>query len=186
MNPFPWRQFMSTWRRPSLIDTPPNRTPLTIRRMDAADLGQVIAIDQRSFSLPWPISSFQYELAHNESSRCWVAEIQSETGAKVVAMAVVWFIIDELHIATIAVMPEYRGRKIGQKLLAALLVDAVKAGAQHAFLEVRETNIAARSMYQKFGFQEVGKRPHYYSDTQEDAVLMNLEPIDLKVIESLE
>ena len=115
-----------------------------------------------------------------------MAEIQSENGPKVIGMAVVWFIIDEVHIATIAVMPEYRGRKIGQKLLAVLLKDAVMAGAQHAFLEVRETNLAARSMYQKFGFQEVGKRPHYYSDTQEDAVLMNLEPIELQGIESLE
>lgn len=103
-----------------------------------------------------------------------------------VAMAVVWFIIDEVHIATIAVDPDYRRLKIGQKLLAAILKDALAMGAQHAFLEVRETNIAARSMYRRFGFQEVGKRPHYYSDSQEDGILMNLEPINGSVLEDLE
>jgi ribosomal-protein-alanine N-acetyltransferase len=154
--------------------------------MKQADLEQVIAIDQKSFSLPWPESSFQYELNHNDSSRCWVAEIWSAGGPVIVAMAVVWFIIDEVHIATIAVDPEYRRLKIGQKLLAAILRDALSLGAQHAFLEVRETNIAARAMYRRFGFLEVGKRPHYYSDTQEDAILMNLEPIDGSVLEDLE
>lgn len=101
-------------------------------------------------------------------------------------MAVVWFIVDEVHIATIAVDLEYRRMRIGQKLLAAILKDALVSGARHAFLEVRETNTAAREMYRKFGFVEVGKRPHYYSDTHEDAILMNLEPIEAGMFEGLE
>lgn len=152
--------------------------------METTDLDQVVAIDQASFSLPWPASSFQFELNQNQSSRCWVAEYPSGSNAKVIAMAVVWFIIDEVHIATIAVLPEFRRMKIGQKLLAAILKDAVASGAAHAFLEVRATNQAARAMYQKFGFRDVGKRPHYYSDTLEDAILMNLEPIDPLIYEA--
>ncbi len=145
-----------------------------------------MAIDRISFTLPWPPSSFQYELTHDDTSRCWVAEYPSgELDAKVIGMAVVWFIIDEIHIATIAVLPEFRKMKVGEKLMAALLKDAVKSGAVHAFLEVRETNQAARVMYAKFGFKEVGIRPHYYSDTQEDAVLMNLEPIESEFLDSL-
>jgi ribosomal-protein-alanine N-acetyltransferase len=151
---------------------------VVIRKMEAADLDQVVAIDQVSFSLPWPASSFKYELNQNQTSRCWVAEFPAgDPEARVIAMAVVWMIIDELHIATIAVLPEFRHLRVGQKLLGVILKDAVNLGAVNAFLEVRETNRAARAMYQKFGFKEVGKRPHYYSDTQEDAILMNLEPI---------
>lgn len=112
--------------------------------------------------------------------------METPAGPVVAAMAVVWFIIDEVHIATIAVDPDYRRRKIGQKLLAAILKDALISGAKHAFLEVRESNASARTMYRRFGFQEVGKRPHYYSDTQEDAVLMNLEPMDGIVLDDFE
>jgi len=154
--------------------------------MQAADLDQVIEIDRLSFSLPWPVSSFQYELTHDQTSRCWVAEYPAgNPAARLMGMAVVWFIIDEVHIATIAVLPEYRQMKIGQKLLAVILKDAVGSGAVHAFLEVRETNKAARAMYAKFGFKEVGVRPHYYSDTQEDAVLMNLEPIESNFLDAV-
>jgi ribosomal-protein-alanine N-acetyltransferase len=154
--------------------------------MVQTDLEQVIAIDQRSFTLPWPASSFDYELHHNEASRCWVAELESEDNRKVVAMAVIWFIIDEAHIATIAVDPDYRSRGIGQKLLAAVLKDAAESGAKLAFLEVRRSNTAARAMYRKFGFQEVGVRPHYYGDNFEDAIMMNLDPIDEALLEELD
>jgi len=101
--------------------------------MEQADLEQVIAIDQKSFTLPWPVSSFQYELAHNDTSRCWVAEVEIEGKRRIAAMAVAWLILDEVHIATIAVEPEYRRMKIGQKLLIAILKDAQASGARHAF-----------------------------------------------------
>jgi len=154
--------------------------------MELTDLEQVIEIDQRSFSLPWPVSSFQYEISKNKASRSWVAELEENSGSKVVGMAVAWLILDEVHIATIAVLPEFRRMRIGQKLLSALLEDAASAGAKAAFLEVRDSNIAARRMYRKYGFLDVSRRPHYYSDNQEDAILMNLEPINLQVIKALE
>ena len=127
---------------------------VVIRKMTAADLDQVVAIDQVSFSLPWPASSFKYELNQSQTSRCWVAEYPAgEPEARVIGMAVVWMIIDELHIATIAVLPEYRQMRVGQKLLGVILKDGVTQGAVNAFLEVRETNQAARAMYQKFRIQ---------------------------------
>jgi ribosomal-protein-alanine N-acetyltransferase len=115
-----------------------------------------------------------------------VAEVEIEGKRRIAAMAVAWLILDEVHIATIAVEPEYRRMKIGQKLLIAILKDAQASGARHAFLEVRETNLAARKMYLKLGFEEAGKRPHYYSDTQEDAILMNLDTIDAALLEWLD
>lgn len=105
---------------------------------------------------------------------------------RIAAMAVVWFIIDEVHIATIAVHPDFRQMKIGQQLLAHVIDSAAGEGALHAFLEVRERNQAARKMYQKFGFVEVGVRPRYYSDTGEDAILMNLDGIHPGMFESFE
>lgn len=173
-------------RRRSLTDPILDPAKVVIRKMELADLDQVVAIDQVSFSLPWPASSFKYELNQNQTSRCWVVEYPAcEPEARIIAMAVVWMIIDELHIATIAVLPEFRQMSVGQKLLGVILKDGLKQGVVNAFLEVRETNRAARAMYQKFGFKEVGKRPHYYSDTQEDAILMNLEPIQPELLDAV-
>lgn len=160
---------------------------MIIRKMTGADLAQVVEIDSSSFSLPWPASSFKFELERNPSSRCWVAENTDASGAKhLVAMAVVWLIVDEVHIATIAVHPGSRRLKIGQKLLSHLLESAAQEGAKFAFLEVRERNQAARALYQKFGFTEEGRRPGYYSDTHEDAILMNLDRLKPGMFDSFE
>ncbi len=151
-------------------------TRFSIRPMAEADLEQVVAIDQLSFSLPWPPHSFRYELLENDVSRQWVAEVQAPGEApKVIAMIVVWLIMDEAHIATIAVHPEYRRQKIGQAILLTALRECSAQGARSATLEVREHNSAAIDMYTRLGFEVVGRRKHYYQDTNEDAILMTLE-----------
>jgi ribosomal-protein-alanine N-acetyltransferase len=158
---------------------------LTIRPMREEDLEQVVAIDQLSFSLPWPAHSFRYELLENEASRQWVVEIRSACEApKIIGMIVVWLILDEVHIATIAVHPEYRGRGIGRQILLTALRECAAQGARSATLEVRERNLIAIDMYRKLGFEVVGQRKHYYQDTHEDAVLMTLEPQGLEAITS--
>lgn len=152
--------------------------------MESRDLEEVTTLDQQSFSLPWPESSFHYELEKNQSSRCWVAEIPGEN-PHVVGMIVVWLIVDEVHIATFAVDPFRRKLHIGQRLLAFTLIDGVNHGARKSFLEVRSGNLAAREMYRKFGYQEVGVRKGYYSDNHEDAIMMNLEWIDVELLKTL-
>lgn len=142
-----------------------------VRKMTTDDLEQVIAIDRASFSLPWPERSFRFELTDNPAARCWVAE--GEHGA-VIGMLVLWLIVDEAHIATIATKPEYRRQGVAQELLVSALIFARDEGAKTAFLEVRENNVAAQSMYRKYGFVETGRRPHYYKDNDEDAILMTL------------
>lgn len=141
---------------------------LAFRKMTLDDVPQVSAIDQVSFSLPWPERSFRYEVAENSASRSWVAEVEG----RVVAMIVIWFIIDEAHIATIATHPDFRRQGIGEKLLVYALKSVVQEGAKTALLEVRVSNAAAQEMYHKLGFVEVGRRPHYYSDNGEEAILM--------------
>lgn len=161
--------------------------PIHIRQMRLEDLPAVIELDQRSFSLPWPESSFRFELESNELSRCWVAEIESpDTAPLVVAMIVIWLIVDEAHVATIAVHPGYRRQKIAQRLLAYTLVDAYHTGAAKSLLEVRSGNEPAIRMYQRFGYREVGVRQKYYQDNGEDAVLMDLDPLNLEQLLSLQ
>jgi [ribosomal protein S18]-alanine N-acetyltransferase len=149
---------------------------LRIRKMTVDDVPAVVDLDQKSFSLPWPERSFRFELTDNPASRCWVAELDG----KVVGMIVVWLIVDEAHVATVATHPEYRRQGIGKRLLAHALRHMIQDGARSSFLEVREGNLAAQEMYRKFGYEATGRRRHYYRDNDEDAILMNLESLSLE------
>jgi len=149
--------------------------------MTINDLEEVIQLDHASFSLPWPESSFRFEIEENECSRCWVALLDQ----KIVGIMVAWLIVDEIHIATFAVDPAYRRQGIAQKLLAHTLINGLKSGGEKGFLEVREGNLPARSLYEKFGFENIGIRKKYYKDNGENAVMMNLENPDIDRLESL-
>ena len=165
-----------------------NEAPITIRSMQIDDLQQVRVIDQLSFSMPWPESAYRYELTENPASRSWVATYNSPNGEPfVVGMIVVWLILDEAHIATLAVHPDYRGKGIGSALLVEALKSAVSQGALSALLEVRASNLTAQRLYQHYGFEIVSRRPRYYKDNHEDALLMNLANLSeaLLRIESL-
>jgi ribosomal-protein-alanine N-acetyltransferase len=147
-----------------------------IRKMTSVDVPAVAQIDQMSFSLPWPQHSFQYEVSDNRVARCFVAEAD---GKRIAAMIVSWIIVDEMHIATIATHPDFRRHGIGSQILVEALLDARAAGARLAFLEVRAGNEAAQAMYRKFGFEVTGRRPKYYKDNGEDAILMTLNPLEI-------
>ncbi|HSO27285.1 MAG TPA: ribosomal protein S18-alanine N-acetyltransferase [Anaerolineales bacterium] len=152
---------------------------LVIRTMKAADLPRVGQIDQQSFALPWPARSFRYELLENEGSLLWAAEAEIQTGERqVIGAIVVWMILDEAHIATLAVDPAYRGKGIGAALMAEALSGAIHHGATQATLEVRVQNLAAQKLYRRFGFEIVGRRFRYYQDNQEDALIMTTGRLD--------
>jgi ribosomal-protein-alanine N-acetyltransferase len=146
-----------------------------IRKMTAEDVPAVAELDRMSFSLPWPERSFVFEVTSNPAARCLVA--QDEQG-RIVGMLVLWLIVDEAHIATIASHPDFRMRGIGARILTEALRVARAEGAQRALLEVRAGNEAAQAMYRKFGFEVAGRRPHYYKDNGEDAILMTLEDLE--------
>lgn len=145
---------------------------LLVRRMTAADVPAAAQIDAVSESLPWPERAFRAEL-ETAYSRGWVAE----TGGQVVGLLVLWLVLDEAHIATIAVHPDFRRQGIGRLLLKTALEAAAAEGAKSGLLEVRAGNLAAQELYKRFGFVEVGRRPKYYKDNGEDAVLMTLARI---------
>ncbi len=139
--------------------------------MVEADVPAVHEIDLLAFSLPWPERSFRFEVTSNPAARCWVAEAEG----RIVGMIVVWMIVDEAHIATIATHPDFRRQGIGDELLTHALVSALSEGAVKSLLEVRASNEAAQRMYRRFGYVEDGRRPRYYKDNNEDAILMSLD-----------
>lgn len=150
-------------------------TTIFIRPMKMEDIRQVQSIDRMSFSTPWPEHAYRYELLENPASLLWVAEAHLNNGElKVVGIIVVWLILDEAHIATLAVHPDFREQGIGSQLLATALKKSIQKGVNQSALEVRAKNEVAQNLYRRFGFEIVGKRRHYYQDNHEDAVLMSL------------
>jgi ribosomal-protein-alanine N-acetyltransferase len=145
-----------------------------IRRMTVEDIPAVHEIDLLSFSLPWSERSFRFELSENPLARGWVAEVDGQ----VAAMLLLWYIVDEAHIATIAVHPDFRRQGLGEQILLSAIKAVHQEGARRVFLEVRVGNVAAQALYKKYGFEIAGVRPRYYRDNDEDALLMNLEKFD--------
>lgn len=159
---------------------------INLRPMTLADIDQVEAIDRVSFPTPWPRDAFINELKHHRTSICWVAEwINTDDCPIVVATIVIWLVLDQAHIATLAVKPKFRQHGIAQYLLASALLESERLGAHQAMLEVRASNDSAQELYQKFGFVEVGLRKDYYKDRHEDAVLMTLASLDTEKLAAL-
>ncbi len=141
--------------------------PVSIEPMRRADLEAVQRIDKRCFPTPWFPTAYLTELS-NRAACYLVARI----GQEVVGFAGQWVIMDEAHLTTLAVDPTQQGRKIGERLLQAILQEGIFRGASRATLEVREGNRAAQALYAKYGFRQVAIRKNYYTDNGENAVVM--------------
>jgi ribosomal-protein-alanine N-acetyltransferase len=146
---------------------------LRIESMGLGDLEAVQAIERASFSSPWPPNAYRSELETNRLASYLVAR----HGDRVVGYGGMWLMVDEAHITTFAIHPAWRRRRIGERLLLAFLDIAIDRSAHEATLEVRLSNLAARRLYEKYGFRPVGLRPRYYSDDNEDALIMTTEPL---------
>jgi ribosomal-protein-alanine N-acetyltransferase len=103
---------------------------------------------------------------------------ESARRTRIVGFAGLWLMLDEAHITTIGVLPGQRGRGLGEWLMSHIMDVAREIGAQRVTLEVRVSNSVAQRMYRKFGFATEGVRPRYYSDNQEDALIMWSERLD--------
>ena len=159
----------------------PERHITRLRKMAEKDLEQVIAIDQVSFPKPWPKNSFLFEIKNNPVARLWVAETQVDQETwKISGMIVLWMIVDEVHIGTIAVHPDYRRLGIGTRLIKHSLRALQMEGAKSVYLEVRQSNTGAQALYKKFGFVISGVRKKYYVDNDEDALLLTLDHLETR------
>jgi ribosomal-protein-alanine N-acetyltransferase len=142
--------------------------PLSIEPMTDMDVKAVLLIEQQSFSTQWPSNAFYQEMHDNKLAHYFVGRV----GGRVVAYGGIWVILEDSHITTIAVDPAFRGRKYGEVMLLRLLDEAIARGASWMTLEVRESNTVAQTLYRKYGFTTVSTRKGYYSDNNENALVM--------------
>ena len=143
-----------------------------LAHINHADLKPILAIEQNSFQWPWGRTSFEGELHSHNACNYAVKSAGSQTGEQIIAYAFWRQIVDEMHVLKVAVTPARRGQGIASWLLERCFNLSVERGARSAHLEVRPSNNPAVELYQKLGFEVVGRRPKYYSDTKEDALLM--------------
>ncbi len=148
--------------------------PVTIDPMSLEDVAAVHEIERLSFSAPWPAYAFEQELRGNRLAHYLVAR----AGDHVVGFAGTWLMVDDSHITTFGIHPDWRRRGIGRRLLLALAELSITIGARRMTLEVRASNDAAQALYQSFGFEVVGQRPRYYTDDGEDALVMTTSELE--------
>jgi ribosomal-protein-alanine N-acetyltransferase len=146
--------------------------PVSVEPMRRGDISTVSAIERRCYAIPWHENAYYTELSNR--SACYLV---ARLGGQVVGYAGMWVIVDEAHITTLAVEPQQRGKKIGERLLQGLLEEAILHGATRATLEVRENNVVAQNLYRKYGFREAAIRKNYYTDNQENAIVMWVDDI---------
>jgi [ribosomal protein S18]-alanine N-acetyltransferase len=141
---------------------------LVITPMTAEDLPAVLRIETLSFSTAWPPNAFANEIRDNKLAHYFVGRLDD----RIVAYGGIWVILEDSHVTTIAVHPDYRGLKLGEEMLLRLLDEAIALGASWITLEVRESNETAQKLYRKYGFTTVSTRRGYYSDNNENALVM--------------
>lgn len=146
--------------------------------MTVADIPAVLIIDSLSFPTPAGEQLFINELTDNRLAFYQVLARTDEGDEIVVGYAGFWNIADEIHISTIAVHPDERGRGHGEWLLLNLLLETCRMNPLLVTLEVRRSNSVAQALYRKYRFVEVGMRRRYYRDTGEDAILMTVDFAD--------
>lgn len=141
---------------------------INIRKMELGDLDQVLIIEREAFTTPWAEDAFVLEITKNQLARYLVAEIDG----KIVGYGGIWLILDEGHITNVAVLSKNRGQGVGNYLVEGLIEICLQSNISAMTLEVRKSNITAQNLYKKYGFTESGIRPKYYSDNNEDAIIM--------------
>lgn len=172
---------------------------LILRPMEIDDIPEVMKIERISFPSTWSPSFYRREILENDKAFYFVIEekekaseeqfsdlkglkkkflnflgIRKRREGAIIGFAGFWFVRGEIHITTVAVRPEYRGRKFGELLVSTIVDFALNKGADLISLEVRISNIRAQRLYEKYGFVKTGIRPHYY-ESGEDAYIMCLE-----------
>lgn len=171
--------------------------PYRIDNMTVEDVPTVAEIEKIVFTLPWAATAFMYEVRNNPSAEylvlryapwlraSWEDRVlprpmrrllhSTKSDPALLGYGGFWRILEEAHICTLAMRPEWRGRGLGELLLASLIESAMQHQAGVITLEVRASNTKAQNLYQKYGFTVVGRRKGYYSDDGEDALIMTTE-----------
>ncbi len=165
--------------------------PFSFERMQWQDVPEVMVIERRSFTLPWSANAYRHEILENANAHYFVLRRRAERpdgwlsrlmrrapAVRIVGYGGFWFIVDEAHVSTIAIDVDWRSRGLGEYLLASMIGRAIALRAASLTLEVREGNLAAQSLYRKYGFVVTGRRPRYYQDNHENALLMTVADVN--------
>ena len=140
---------------------------MEIRIMTENDVDEVAELDKKCFAIPWSRRSFADE-TKNSLATYFVAV----DNGKIAGYCGYWSIADEGDITNIAVLPQYRRMGVASELLNALIKSTIEKNIIKLNLEVRKSNAPAKALYEKFGFFVIGERKRYYSDNNEDALIM--------------
>ncbi|HOV89184.1 MAG TPA: ribosomal protein S18-alanine N-acetyltransferase [Syntrophorhabdaceae bacterium] len=140
-----------------------------IREMGKKDIKDILEIERLSFITPWTANMFLGSMS-SPINKNFVMEWHN----KIIGYIMLYSVLDEAHITNFAIRPEYRKKGYGHRLLLYAIDYYKKTGVTDFFLEVREKNFQAINLYRRFDFNIVGRRRRYYSDTNEDALIMHL------------
>ena len=145
-------------------------TPLTTPE----DIDAVVTIEEASFTNPWTRDMYVAEQENRGVSFCYLAQ---DPRGSIVGFCSFWRVLDELHINNLAVLPDFRRGGAASALLAYVLKEGARLGARRATLEVRRSNEAARTLYERFGFIVAGVRRGYYTKPVEDALVLSRDQL---------
>ncbi len=146
------------------------RSEMTITTMGQEHVSQVAELEKQCFSDPWSEKSVASELENPLS--LWLVALEGDTVAGYVGSQTV---MGETDMMNVAVSPAYRRRGIARELIQALLRELARQGSHRLTLEVRASNVPARALYESLGFAQVGRRPNYYRNPKEDALILGKE-----------
>jgi ribosomal-protein-alanine N-acetyltransferase len=180
-----------------------------LRPMCADDIGQIVDIERESFPSSWPQTAYRRELTNPIARYTVLCQIvdapppppppaglwgtlrrivgseNAASGEPILGFIGVWLMVGEAHVVTVAVREEYRRMGIGERLLISAIEQAAEYDQESVTLEVRASNEGAQLLYEKYGFRRVGLRKRYYTDNNEDAVLMTTPDLSTPAYGSL-
>ncbi|WP_242631644.1 ribosomal protein S18-alanine N-acetyltransferase [Sedimentibacter sp. zth1] len=140
---------------------------IIIRPMEQGDIDDIVKVENNSFSTPWSREAFTKELSNPMA--LYLCVVYEE---HVIGYAGLWKIYDEGHITNVAILSTFRGHGISKLLMKDMIEMSIENNINRLTLEVRESNLVALNLYTKLGFENCGKRPKYYSNPTEDAIIM--------------
>lgn len=136
--------------------------------MEMNHVDKVLKIERDSFPTPWSVDAFEYDLTENQLAHYWVTLIRKE----IVGYSGIWLVGNIAHLTTLCIEKDSRRLGLGKWLLLKTMQMGAELGAQRYTLEVRESNEAAIKLYEGVGYRTVGRRPNYYQEIGEDALVM--------------
>jgi ribosomal-protein-alanine N-acetyltransferase len=148
---------------------------LRFRPVVEADLPRIMEIEAAGFLHPWSENLLRAELAHPWSSLLAAVAEAEGGGELIIGYLISWLVHDEVHILNVGTAPEARRGGVGRALMLAAAEAGRRKGARLSTLEVRRSNLPAIGLYRALGYREVGVRPRYYAEENEDAIVMTLE-----------